>query len=479
MHRRNFLRLLGGITAAPLMGPLSELAYGAGPFNDYRAIVCVFLYGGNDAHNMIVPLDSRYAVYAANRGPLALPQTSLQANAVTDPAQGSFGFHPRLAQMRGLFSAGKLAVVSNVGVLLRPTTKFDYQSRTQLPPQLFSHNDMQNHWLTSYPQALATNGWGGRLADAIYSANAGQLSISVSVASSSVFLKGELAPAHQILPYFAGAPLVQRVRALGDDDVNFSNPQAVYENAIAMARTNWLEDQYGDAAARAVDVNDFILNALYSGPDGAGRDTEKFAINTIFPSGNGLASQSRSVATMIAGRDALGVKRQIFFVAAAGSFDNHSDQFDANGSPVQPGPNDPLILFGRHADLLGQVDAALKAFYDATVELGVQDRVTTFTASDFGRTLTSNGMGSDHGWGAHQLVLGGAVQGGKIYGQFQNMQIGSGNPADAGQGRLIPDFSVDQYAATLSKWMGANDAELGSVFPNLHNFGVTNLGFVI
>ena len=181
---------------------------------------------------------------------------------------------------------------------------------------------------------------------------------------------------------------------------------------------------------------------------------------------------------MIAQRQALGVKRQIFFVTAQGSFDNHSDQFDTSGSAIQPPAGAPAILYGKHADDMGWLDAALKAFYDATVELGVQNNVTTFTGSDFGRTLTSNGKGSDHGWGSHHFVMGGAVQGGKIFGTFHNMQVGAGNPADAGQGRLIPSFSLDQYAATLSKWMGASPTDLNGVFPNLQNFPVTDLGFL-
>jgi len=479
MPRRQFLQLLSGITAAPLMGPLCELAYGAGPFTDYRALVCVFLFGGNDAHNMIVPLDSRYATYAANRGPLALPQASLQANAVTDASQGPFGLHPRMTQARSLFTSGRMALISNVGVLLRPTTKFDFQNKTQLPPQLFSHNDMQDHWHTGHPQAPVSDGWGGRLADLIQSANTGQLSVSISTANSSVFLKGGSAVAHQIGAYSPPNPIVQRIRAVRDWDTTGANPQAVYENAITMARANRMEDQFGDIAARAVQINDFILNALYTGPDSNGKYTEKTTINTVFPTGNSLAAQLRSVAMMIAARQALGVKRQIFFVSGGGSFDTHSDQFDVGSSSVKPGAGDPIILFGRHADLLGELDAGLKAFYDATVELGVQNSVTTFTESDFGRTLTANGKGSDHGWGSHHLVLGGAVKGGKIYGTFHNMQIGSGNPADAGQGRLIPDFSVDQYAATLSKWLGASTADLNTVFPNLGNFGsLTDLGFM-
>jgi uncharacterized protein (DUF1501 family) len=481
MRRRDFLKLLGTGAATPLLGALTDLAYGAGPFNDYRALVCIFLFGGNDAHNMIVPLDSRYAAYLANRGPLAIPQANLQANAVTDPAQGSFGFHPRMPQLRGLFAGGRLAVASNVGILIKPTTKADYQTKTQLPPQLFSHSDMQSHWQTADPASPILDGWGGRLADAIESANTGQLSVSISTASAGVLLKGDSAVAHQIGSYQTNpkSTIVQRIRAWRDWDTTRAKPQAVYENAIVMARNNVLEDQFGDVATRSVEINDAILTALYTGPDASGNYAQNYPINTVFPTGNPLAAQLRSVAMMIAARQALGVKRQIFFVSVGGSFDNHSDQFDASSSVLKPGAGDPLILFGKHADLLGQVDAGMKAFYDATVELGVANSVTTFTASDFGRTLTSNGKGSDHGWGGHHLVMGGAVAGGKIYGNFHNLQVGAGNPLDAGQGRLIPELSVDQYAATLSKWMGASPADLAAILPNLENFGsATDLGFM-
>jgi uncharacterized protein (DUF1501 family) len=478
MPRRRFLQALSGLTALPLMGPLSELAWGAGPFNDYKALVCLFMYGGSDAHNMIVPLDARYPTYAANRGPLALPQSSLAANAITDPVQGPFGLHPRMTRTRELFAGGKTAIVSNVGVLLRPTTKFDFQNRTQLPPQLFAHDNMQDHWYTCHPQVPVAEGWGGRLADLMLSANTGQLSVGVATTGSGAFLKGFSSVAAQVGAYSAPNPMVQRVLAYRAGDTVYADPQAIYASAITMARSNILEDQFGDIATRAVDTNDFVLNALYTGPDGNGQYAEKIAINTAFPAGNPLAAQLRSVAMLIAARQALGVKRQIFFVNAGGNFDNHSDQFDAGFSALKPGPNDPAILYGNHADLLERLDAALKAFYDATVELGVQNSVTTFTASDFGRTLTSNGKGSDHGWGAHHLVMGGGVKGGKIYGTFHNMQIGAGNPADAGQGRLIPDISVDQYAATMAKWMGASAADLNVVFPNLANFPQTDLGFL-
>jgi uncharacterized protein (DUF1501 family) len=477
MSRREFLRLLAGIIATPLAGALSELAYGAGPFNDYRALVCVFIFGGNDAHNMIVPLDARYAAYATNRGPLALPQESFAATTVSDPAQGAFGLHPRMTRSSALFRSGKLAVVPNVGVLVRPTTRADFDAKRELPPQLFSHNDMQAHWYTSWPQASASTGWGGRLGDLLQSANTGPLSVSIAAAQSNIFMKGNVTSAQQVSPYGVGNTIAFRPGLYRAWDTANANPQGIYEGMMKTARTNVLEQQFAEIAGASMQVNGLILDTLYNPPNASGQYTEKYPIATAFPAGEPLAQQLRSVAMMIAGRQALGVKRQIFFVAAYG-FDNHSDQYATAASTLKPGPNDPAILFGNHADLLERVDVAMKAFYDATVELGVSNNVTTFTASDFGRTLTSNGQGSDHGWGAHHLVMGGAVKGGRLYGTFPSMEVGAANPADAGQGRLIPDTSVDQYAGTLARWMGASAADLGAVFPNLANFSQPDLGFL-
>ncbi|MBK9116700.1 MAG: DUF1501 domain-containing protein [Betaproteobacteria bacterium] len=476
--RRRFLQAMGGIASVPLVGALSEAALGAGPFNDYRALVCVFFYGGNDAHNMVVPLDARYPVYAANRGPLALPLSALQATAISDAVQGPFALHPRMTRATALYGAGKLAVVSNVGVLLRPTTKTDYERNLNLPPQLFSHDDMQESWATCTPGSLTKEGWGGRFADLLQAATTGPMPIGVATGASGMFFKGFQTTAQEVAAYrSATVPIVQRIRAWRAGDP-VAQTQTVYQSLLAAARTNLLQQQYGEMAARAVAANDFVLGALYNGPDSAGRYTERYPLGTAFPAGNPLAAQLRSVAMLIAARQALGVKRQIFFVFVGGSFDTHSDQFDATYSPVKPGPNDPTILFGTHADLLSQVDLAVQSFYDATVELGVANAVTTFTASDFGRTFTSNGKGSDHGWGSHHMVIGGAVKGGRLYGTFHNAQLGVANPVDAGQGRLIPDFGVEQYAATLAKWFGATGSDLGIVFPNLKNFGSADLGFM-
>ena len=395
MSRRDFLRAAGGAAAAPFLGTLSGLAFGAGPFSDYRALVCVFLFGGNDAHNLFVPIDARFASYTTNRGPLALPRASLDATTVSDAAQGAFAFHPRMTGTSALFRAGRLAVVSNVGPLLQPTTRAQFDGGISLPPQLFSHNDMFGHWFTAHPQAPTTTGWGGRLADALQSANAGTLSASIATAGSNVFFKGAATSAYTIVPYAAGSTIVSPVKAYRSFD-SVANAQGTFDSSIALARSNLLEAQYGRIVANTLQNNAAVLDAVYS-TDASGTYVERRPLSTAFPS-TGLGKQLRSVAMTIAARQNLGAKRQVFFVSLGG-FDTHSDQFDVAGGSTSPGPNDAPILFGKHAELLTQLDAALKAFYDATVELGVANSVTTFTASDFGRTLMSNGLGSDHGWG--------------------------------------------------------------------------------
>lgn len=475
LDRRRFLRHVAALAATPLAGALSELAYGAGPFNDYRALVCVFLDGGNDAHNLVVPLDARYATYAKNRGPLALPQDAFGATTVSDAAQGAFGLHPRMTRTAALYRGGKAAVVPNVGPLVAPTTRADYLGRRTLPPQLFSHADQKAHWYTSWPSAAAKTGWGGRLGDLLQSANSGGIPVGVSVTGSSIFLKGNATSTLRVNRWTQNGTIAQKVGVYRSWDTAGANPQAVYEGAMAAAHANLLEQQYAQIAGDALRVNGLLVDSLYTRA-GNGTYTERFPIATAFPV-EPLAQQLRSVAMLIAARAALGVKRQLFFVGLSG-FDNHSDQYATTVSKLKPGANDPPILFGTHADLLETVDTALKAFYDATVELGVASSVTTFTASDFGRTLTSNGQGSDHGWGGHHLVMGGAVKGGAFYGAFPSLELGDGNPNDSGQGRLIPGTATDQYAATLARWMGAGPSDLATVFPNLGNFATPDLGFV-
>lgn len=491
--RRRFLKLMSAAAAAPMMGNLIQAAYAAGPFNDYRALVCVFLFGGNDSQNMIIPLGGEYAGYAAGRGNLAIPLANVLPVTAGVPGR-SFGFHPSLSGLANIFNIDrKLACINNVSVLLQPTTKALYQSGSNLPPQLFSHSDMQSHWQTGRADYPALTGWGGRLGDLIESANGNsQVSVSISAAGQNLFQKGNSAVSYAVSGWSGPrSTIVKRLRAYRDWD-NYSatrpKPQLAFENQLNLPRANLLEDQWGDAATRALITSEFVNGALYNldatnNPikDASGNVSEKFAISPAPPSTfvdstgviktNRLAGQLRSVASMIAARDALGVKRQIFFVSLGG-FDNHGDQFKGSNNAATP------ILSGLHADLLKQLDQALAWFYNWTVSQGIANSVTTFTGSDFGRTLTSNGPGSDHGWGGHSFAMGGAVSGGTFYGgpaagqEFPTVVLGG--PNDVGQGRLLPTTSVDEFGATFAKWMGASTAELGSVFPNLSRFSRTN-----
>ncbi len=499
MNRRAFIQAISAAASAPMMGGLMQAAYAAGPFNDYRALVCVFLFGGNDSQNMIIPLGSEYAGYASGRGNLAIPQAN--AIAVNPGLSGrSFGFHPSLTGLAGIFNTDrKLATINNVGVLLQPTTLAQYQAKTNLPPQLFSHSDQQSAWQTSRSDAPAVNGWGGRMADVIASANGNsQVSVSVSMAGQSILQKGDSSVAYSVSPWGGTkSTIVKRMRSYRDWD-NYSttrpNPQAAFENQLNIARANVLEDQWGDMAVRALTTGEFVNGVLYnldaSGnpvKDTSGVVSEKFAVSPAPPSTyinssgltqpNRLASQLRSVANMIAARDSLGVKRQIFFVSLGG-FDNHGDQFKDSNNATTP------ILSGAHADLLKQLDDALTWFYNWTKSQNIASNVTTFTMSDFGRTLTSNGNGSDHGWGGHHFALGGAVQGGAFYGgvnagqEFPTVAL-NGN-TDVGQGRLLPTTSVDEYALTFAKWMGAAPSEYARIFPNVGRFTRPNgLSFLV
>lgn len=490
--RRRFMQMMTAAASTPFMGSLMQAAYAAGPYNDYRALVCVFLFGGNDSQNMIIPLTpgtgGEYELYAAGRGNLAIPA----ANAIPVAAGvsgRSFGFHPRLTGLANIFNVDKkLACVNNVSVLLQPTTKTQYNAGTNLPPQLFSHSDMQSHWQTGRADFPALTGWGGRLGDLIESANgSSQVSVSISAAGQNLFQKGDNAVSYAISGWNGPkSTIVKRLRSYRDWDkgTNRPNPQGAFENQFNIVRANLLEDQWGDAAARALVTSEFVNASLYSldasgtpQKDASGNYIEDFPITPAPPltfvdstgatKSNRLAGQLRSVASMIAARDAMGLKRQIFFVSLGG-FDNHGDQFKGSADATTP------ILGGLHADLLLQLDQALTWFYNWTKTTGMANNVTTFTASDFGRTLTSNGLGSDHGWGGHHFVLGGAVNGGAFYGgpnagqEFPVVSLTSND--QVGQGRLLPTTSVEEYGATFAKWMGASTGDLATVFPNLSRF---------
>jgi uncharacterized protein (DUF1501 family) len=495
MDRRQFLQNSAALSALPFSVSVAEAAGGITPNADetgYKALVCVFLFGGNDSHNTVVPYQGgEYTAYSNLRGGLAsanglaLPQSSLD---VASQRLGTTGLalHPAMTRIGDLFRTGKMSIVANCGPLLDETTLTNYSTPGHpLPPQLFSHSDMQTHWQTMVPDQPADTGWGGRLADAFRLASTGRLPVGIGFGSGGVFMKGDLTVPYNVAPvrYENGAinprtAIARTPQAAISWNWTGSLPQDVFQQNYMAARSNLLEQQYAKTVRGSLEVGEFVRDAMYN-IDASGNYSFKanpnnaLAIANWAPA-NPLAAQLHSVAAMIAARSALGTRRQVFFVSLGG-FDNHGDQFgDAGGK---------TLLAGKHFTLLNYVDEALKKFYDATVSMGVADNVTTMTMSDFGRTIKSNGAGSDHGWGGHYFVLGGKVKGGKILGAQtagaadtnyfpMPSQLGG---VDVGEGRLLPTISADAYTATLSRWLGADSTEIAQIFPNLSRFNLQNL----
>lgn len=451
--RREFLRRSAslGIAGAATPWALSLAAMGeaaaAAAAGDYKALVCVFLYGGNDYGNTLVPYDSAsHAAYASIRQSLATPRDAL-AGTVLSPsvalpdATRQMALAPQLAPLKPLFDSGKMAVLLNVGTLIQPTTLAQYKAGSvPLPPKLFSHNDQQSFWQSSLPEG-ATSGWGGRIGDLFLSSNSASTFTCINISGNAVFMSGQSTVQYQIGP---GGAVVLR----GVTNPLYGSPacSTALNSLITSAKSiNAMEIEHSRVMRRALDANAQVTTALGGLP----------ALATSFDASNTLAAQLQMVARLIAARRALGASRQVFFVSLGG-FDNHD------------------YLVDQHPGLLTSVANAVSSFHAATVELGVANAVTTFTASDFGRTLTSNGDGSDHGWGSHHFVVGGAVQGGRYFGSLPAVAVNG--PDDVGQGRLLPTTSVDQVAATLAAWMGVSPSELPLVVPNIGNFTVQNIG---
>jgi uncharacterized protein (DUF1501 family) len=447
MQRRNFLRHAGALGGAAALGQLGILASRAANTNDYKALVCIFLAGGNDTNNTVVPIDSAgYANYAKVRSDLALPQSQLlplqEAGGVL-----RYGLHPALPGLQGLWSAGNLAVVANVGTLVQPLTKAQYlSSAAQKPATLFSHIDQQHEWQSSISTTSSSTGWGGRLSDQFNTLNAGAtVPPMISTGGNNLFVTGAASQALVIptsgsfgLSGFTGgsANAARRsalVALLGlDRDVDLVNgAQDVMSNALASSA---------------------VLNPILMSTSSA--IAAHFSGLTT-----GFALQLQAIAKVIEARAALGARRQVF-LATLGSFDTHTNQLLTQQT------------------LFSQLDPALTAFHGAMSDIGAAGNVTSFTLSDFSRTLQGNtGGGSDHAWGSHHLVAGAAVHGGQIYGTMPILALGG--PDDEGlEGRWIPNFAVDQYAATLAAWFGANATALASVLPNLTAFSPSNLAFI-
>ncbi|MEO6362722.1 MAG: DUF1501 domain-containing protein [Caldimonas sp.] len=447
LQRASALSLAG--TAAPWalnLAALGEAAASGAPA-DYKALVCVFLYGGNDYGNTLIPVDpANYAAYAGMRPTLAYPAASLAPTTLAPvglAAGRQYALAPELAPLLPHYAAGRLGVMLNVGTLIQPTTKAQYTNASvPLPPKLFSHNDQQSVWQSSAPEGAAS-GWGGRMGDLFVAGNGNATFTCVNVSGNAVFLSGSSAVQYQVS---TSGPVA--FAGLASPLFGSAACSSALQSLVTAPRTHLFENEYTRVASRSISAGGVLTAALAAAP----------VIATPFPAGNPLADQLKFVARMISTAATTSTKRQVFFVSIGG-FDTHDG------------------LASVHPGLLTNVAGAMSAFYQSTVELGVASQVTAFTASDFGRTLTADD-GSDHGWGSMHFMLGGAVNGGRFYGTAP--AVANNGPDDVGQGRLLPSTAVDQYAATLGKWFGVSDTELLAVLPNLGNYsaGQRNLGFV-
>ncbi len=455
--RREILKtasLLSAYGAAPFAMNLLPFNALAASTNGYKALVCVFLFGGMDNHDTVLPFDDvSYNQFTTLRRTLMNEYNGLQGGSsrtqarllALNPANAAafggrqFALPEALAPIQQLFAAGQAAIVGNVGPLIIPINRAQWRSGgARVPSRLFSHNDQQSTWMAAAPEG-ARFGWGGRLADMAIasSANANASFTAISAAGSTVYLSGEVANGFSV-----GANGPAQIRAINGSSLYGSSALPGQISNLVQdapnARTNLFERDVAGIHRRSIALNRDLQVALASQPP----------FTTVFPT-SGLAQQMQTVARMIAARSVLGVSRQIFFVSTGG-YDTHSSQ-----APT---------LTGLHTTLAG----AIRAFYDATVELGVQNDVTAFTASDFGRTLAVNGDGSDHGWGAHHFVVGGAVNGNRIVGDIPPPVVN--HDQDSGSGRLIPTTSVEQFAASLAAWFGLTAGEIQEALPNLGSF---------
>ena len=460
--RRTFLHRMGQLSLAGVSTPmaLNLAAMGeaaASTANDYKALVCVFLYGGNDYANTVITYDdASHAQYARIRaagagsaaGNMVISKEALQATLLRPhqalPNARAYALHPSMGGLAQLFNDGKAAVQLNVGPLVVPLTRAQYNSgntqRYPLPPKLFSHNDQQSVWQSLSPEG-STVGWGGRLGDQVMSDNTESLFTCISITGNSVFLSG-----NQALQYQCSASGAIPVKPLQPQDwmMPNANMREAFQALIQQPSPHVLQNAYTSVMKRALVAESKVSNAI-----------ARVQLRTGFTSNN-LSNQLKMVARLIGARQSLANKRQVFMVSIGG-FDLHDN------------------LVSKQPGLLREVDTALTSFFKATEELGVSDQVTTFTASDFGRTLTSNGDGSDHGWGSHHFVMGGGLKGAQFYGEAPPVSAGDSNSAEdqwhVGQGRLLPRTSTDQFAATLARWFGVPEQDLGWILPNLKNFG--------
>ena len=453
-NRRNFLEVFGagcasmGVTTLlngiTNMGLVSAAAAAnkdpySKPPNGYRALVCIFLGGGNDSYNMLVPRgQDEYNDYSKVRGSMALARNSILPINPQTPDGKSYGLNPELTYVQQLFEEGNAAFVANVGALVEPTTVLKYKNNiVKRPTSLFSHSDQQKHWMTSVPQGKESRGWAGRMADILYTNNQNQnISMNLSLNGHNILQQGRRVVPLSLNTSQQGTTLL---KGTGNNNFYESLKRQTLDNLLDVQYQNILKQAYSNTVFGAFGSSIELSNALASGTP----------INTPFIINNSLTRQFNTVAKTIAARDVLGVEYQTFFVRMGG-FDTHDGGI------------------ARYNDRMRDLNAAINYFYEALKELGVENNVTTFTISDFARKLLSNGNGTDHAWGGNALVFGGAVNGQEIYGKYPDLY--SGNSQDLGGTQLVPTTSTDEYFAELALWFGSSTADLDQILPNIRNF---------
>ena len=443
LSRRQFIQQSGraGISAATLVGAaqLGAITKASAQSNDYKALVCVLLAGGADSFNMLVPTDNTYyQEYQSTRTDLALPQNQLLSLNSSDNNGRTLGLHPALTGMQSLYNSGKLAFLSNVGTLVEPTSTAALSSGTaKLPLGLYSHSDQISQWQTAVPDSRSATGWGGRIADILSDQNSNQrISMSISTSGANEFQAGRITDFYSVGT--ADMPTAQLV--------GYGNQSEEFDPLRTQAIDQIFANSYDNVFRRAyrnLFSNSLSSNAEFSAALGAANSfTTQFAADEF-------SSQMQMVAKTIAARQTLGMQRQTFFVTLGG-WDHHDE------------------LTSSLQVLLTMLDAGLSSFQSAIDEMGLGQQVTTFTTSDFARTLSSNGRGSDHGWGGNAMIMGGAVNGGTIYGSYPSLALN--NPLDTGRGVLMPTTSLDEYFAELALWFGVAPGVLADVLPNISRF---------
>ncbi len=519
--RRKFIRqaACAALGTAALTNTIRDLrfisaAMAQGPISDYKALVCIFLSGGNDSNNLFIPtIASEYANYATIRTPiLAIPNTdggpatALPLNPANSDGH-SYGLHPACYELWKMFNGApvalnsnpantaKMAALFNTGTLVYPLTKAQYNAGSVAkPPQLFSHSDQVTQWQTSIPDRPPSSGWGGRCADLLdtinpRNGNTAVLSLAISLAGANTWEVGGV-----VQQYSVGTGGVVNLTGYSPSTQRQAALQSIL--GIDELQSNMLVQNYALALDHSLATGSMLSNSLANSnlylPGGSFfKDANNFP-NIIVPNspgpttfGSGLMSQLKMIARIIdagyrsAAQGGLGMKRQIFF-CQVGGYDTHTAQTNNAGAQTATPAN---AILGSQANLFAELSQSINAFQSAVAKIGAtygdpdfEKRVTTFTNSDFGRTFPSNALGSDHGWGSHHIVVGGAVKGQRTYGKWPTLAVGG--PDDTSTGRWIPTTSVDQFAATLAKWFGVDDTKMSTVFPNLGRFAAPDLGFM-